>query len=199
MEITFIGDVHGCFNQYNELTSRYPNTIQLGDLGIGFPPEIANEDYIEKYPNHRFIRGNHDNPKECRKLNTYLGDYGYLHGLGIFYVSGAYSIDRIRRTEDIDWWRDEELSESDCEDVIEMYEKIKPAIVISHDCPYDVYPYIGTRAEKRSRTSGLLNIMFALHRPREWIFGHHHKQINFVMDNVRFQAVDILNVHTVFI
>ena len=69
----FIGDVHGKFGPYKRICKEYRDTIQVGDMGVGFIDRYTNRSYSNpphyamKAGNHRFIRGNHDNPGVCRK------------------------------------------------------------------------------------------------------------------------------------
>jgi len=96
--ITLVGDVHGLFNQFLDISESHKNKIiQLGDLGIGFgknpilPKEIS------------FIHGNHDNPEECKVYSNFLGRFGYASTTEIFHVSGAESIDKNYRTPGMSW------------------------------------------------------------------------------------------------
>jgi hypothetical protein len=91
--------------------------IVVGDMGVGFrrlggfrdgqfcsnPPRHA-----MARANHRFIRGNHDNPGECAKHPQWIED-GKIEGDTMF-IGGAVSIDRALRQEGYNWWPDEELS-----------------------------------------------------------------------------------------
>lgn len=187
----FIGDVHGHFLDYNELVKKLPCSIQLGDMGIGFKPYES----FPVYSQHRWIRGNHDNPIACKGYSNYLGDFGYLEEEEIFFVSGGFSIDRMYRTEGINWWRDEELDVKAQAEVVKLYTKIKPRIVISHECPRDAIQYVGSKyiGIAPSSTAALLNHLWGIHSPQRWIFGHHHTTMDFEIDNVKFQAVNILD------
>ena len=100
--LTFLGDVHGKFNQipYHQLGTGL--TVCVGDLGIGFP----NQDPPVIPAHFRFIRGNHDNPEVCRQHPNYLGEYGFLQNPDLFFVGGADSIDKSHRTPGGDWWPD---------------------------------------------------------------------------------------------
>jgi hypothetical protein len=77
-KITIIGDVHGKTGEYvHKLQKLGPNaqSIQVGDMGLGFkgvglPPPGAS---MPK-GNHKFFRGNHDDPAKCRANPYYLGD-----------------------------------------------------------------------------------------------------------------------------
>ena len=190
--IHFVGDVHGLFIEYQELLEHLPASdpvFQLGDMGIGF----GRDHLFPAMPQRFFIRGNHDNPKKCKMTPGCLDDFGYLEDLGLFFISGAYSVDHVYRTEGQNWWPDEELSREQFGKAIDLYERVKPRIVISHDCPYEVLESIAGQPFRTTTTSAL-SMMFAAHEPELWVFGHHHKTIQFKMDNTVFQALGELKV-----
>jgi len=54
--------------------------LYIGRPGVVLP---------ELPPEHKFIRGNHDDPKFCREHPNYLGNFGYLPDDELFFVSGA--------------------------------------------------------------------------------------------------------------
>jgi hypothetical protein len=54
--------------------------LYIGRPGVVLP---------ELPPEHKFLRGNHDDPKLCGKHPNYLGEYGYLPDDELFFVSGA--------------------------------------------------------------------------------------------------------------
>src|SRR5215475_1197882 len=105
----FIGDVHGKFEPYKRLIKDRRDTIQVGDMGVGFQGWRNGElVYLTNPPydrmvegNHRFIRGNHDNPGVCRQQRQWIAD-GAVEG-DMMFVGGAFSIDREWRTEGLDW------------------------------------------------------------------------------------------------
>lgn len=146
-------------------------------MGVGFV------DVPIMQPQHKFIRGNHDNPSLCQQHPNYLGEWGYLSLPKLFYVSGAYSIDRAARMAGIDWWSEEQLSQEELGKALAEYVLVKPEIVVSHDCPISLtqtmlrdaimpgYPVVG------SRTGHALQAMLDVHRPDIWIFGHYHVNI----------------------
>lgn len=164
----FIGDVHGLSDTYFDIINGTDEpTIQVGDMGIGFT------DYPESWnPKDKFIRGNHDNPSLCRAHPNYLGEFG-LTKEGIFYFSGAISIDKAYRVEGKSWWPDEELSWSQCVSAISLYEKVKPEIVVSHDSPMSSWLPSHHKLD-RTRTNQCLAEMLSIHRPSLWVHGHHH-------------------------
>lgn len=178
MNILLCGDIHGDWiDLQNILQKNRGIIIVLGDVGIGFPTLDKNKSSITRTnfecdPNKlKWIRGNHDNPEMCQSHINYLGDFGIFKD--IFFVSGAYSIDREFRTEGVDWWADEELSIEKGYKVLDLYSKTKPNIVISHDCPQSILKYIHHQVIS-TRTGQLLDELLNIHKPKYWYFAHHH-------------------------
>jgi hypothetical protein len=192
-----IGDIHGRFVEYFEVIKDLEESIQLGDFGLGFGNRNFGDDYykeeVKKYPNHKFIRGNHDNPQVCNSMPNCLGDFGYIEKLDLFYVAGAYSIDRHIRIEGVDWWKEEELDYATFQKVVDLYEQVKPSIVISHDCPMDVIPYMSGKPIRNS-TSSNLNYLFYKHQPKKWYFGHHHLSKDLLIEKTNFICLDIFEI-----
>jgi hypothetical protein len=111
-------------------------SLQIGDMGIGFRGVKLPAQDGQNYPlNHRFIRGNHDNPAECRRHPNYAGEYGYWDEEGLFFLGGAWSIDQQWRTEGKNWWRDEEQDMSSLGNAGALYCHLKPRIVATHEAP----------------------------------------------------------------
>jgi len=185
----FIGDVHGKINEYFNIIKKLDKTIQLGDFGVGFVK-------IPKIPKqHRFIRGNHDNPEECKKFTNYLGNYGYLKKEEIFFISGAFSIDKSLRTEGVDWWRDEELSYAELNEMTDLYYKIHPQIVVSHEAPKIVINKIWGHNYYNNPTVQALNVLFEYNQPKIWVFGHHHKSFREKIGKTFFIGLDELEIY----
>ena len=201
--IICIGDVHGHTANYKQkLKEKFANdrTIQLGDMGVGFS---RNPDGISPMePQHRWLRGNHDNPEIARRHPNYLGEYGYLTEDDLFFISGAFSIDYMMRVPGRSWWYDEELSQEELYHAIDLYMEKKPKYVVSHEAPSEAAQYLltslgGFRPEKldcaTSRTSSALQAMFNIHKPKEWIFGHYHINKSFEWRGTKFTCVDELD------
>lgn len=177
---TVIGDVHGKIIDYERIIHSHVKTICVGDFGFKshWDWHIKNVDS----DSHRIVMGNHDyTPYVYRKPS--LGDFGVFEDF--FVVRGAYSIDRAFRTEGLDWFSDEELSYEYALRCFDLYEKAKPEIVLSHDCPHSIRHTLFGITDK-SDTSNLLEAMFQCHKPKIWIFGHHHKSKNINIKNTNF-------------
>jgi len=192
--IRFIGDVHGKYGPYKRLIAEVPCSIQVGDMGVGFrnwqgdikgnPPH-----YAMVAGDHRFIRGNHDNPEECRKHSQWIPD-GHIEGKMMF-VGGAISIDKHLRQEGYNWWSDEQLSPDDLAYLIEVYEAAKPHTMVTHECPQSIVPaflghYKNELEPGGADTRKAFEMMLAIHRPKLWIFGHWHQSLDYTHDGTRF-------------
>jgi hypothetical protein len=200
--VIFIGDVHGQFLNYLALIEGVGSpTFQVGDMGVGFGtplPAIA--------PEHRFIRGNHDDPALCEFHANHAGKFGYDPAYKLFWMGGAYSIDWMwrqyyeRSTGIKVWWDDEQLSWEDLKAAKKLYLETTPEIVATHECPSSVRNIllnqlmIGFRPEKEvpSRTADVLQEMFELHKPRIWVFGHYHITKTFEHAGTEFTCLNEL-------
>lgn len=212
MTITrFIGDVHGKFGRYKTILadSPYP-TIQVGDMGVGFKKQrpsvfVTEGDHWSANPphmqmvagDHRFIRGNHDNPDVCRRHTQCIQD-GSVES-GVMFIGGALSIDRAYRIEDFSWWADEELSQVQLDDLIDVYGVMRPRVMVTHECPESVAAMIvGNMPDLMnggmikllprfaSRTRVAFERMLSFHAPKLWIFGHWHVPFDYVHNGTRF-------------
>lgn len=190
MKVTFIGDVHGKYEPFKRILNNLDgDVIQLGDLGVGFnDSELPNT--------FRFIHGNHDNPELCADMPQFLGRYGMLYDK-VMFASGAYSIDKHYRTVGVSWWEDEELHIREMYGAIELYEKVKPDIMITHDCPLSVYDRMVSRHITKNSTADFLQALLEIHQPKKWIFGHHHISKGFRVGVTEFTCVGELDTLTI--
>lgn len=194
----FIGDVHGKYRQYKRLIADVDASIQVGDMGVGFrrvggafdgefstnPPYDA-----MMAGNHRFIRGNHDNPAVCRRHSQCIKD-GTIEG-DMMFLGGALSIDRHMRLEGYSWWPDEELSISELNTLVDVYVTARPRIMVTHDCPEKIALtmealFFRQKIDDPSRTRQALQAMFGCHQPELWLYGHWHNSFDKVIDGTRF-------------
>lgn len=189
MNILLIGDVHGKFDAYCDIIKNHNGiSIQLGDFGF----DEEHQQFLNTidYSKNKVLFGNHDYYPMLYSPHS-LGDFGMYNN--IFYVRGAYSIDKMWRKESIDWFENEELTYTECNKALDLYCKHKPKIVISHDCPtflrellFDI-PF-----NERTITSELLDQMFEFHKPEKWYFGHHHQSIMKIINNCEFRCLNEL-------
>jgi hypothetical protein len=205
-----IGDVHGHFTSdgnepsyrsvINELNG---DTIQVGDFGIF---DGSDTEKLRRKVKPRdgytdvFFRGNHDNPDLCAKHPNNLGDFGEVPDYhNMFFIAGAESCDRSRRTEGKDWWPDEQLSYGQMEECQSLYEKIRPEIVLTHDCPTLGYFYVHPHSLKNHQnpTASFLQKLFEIHSPLLWIHGHHHQSKTYFHNETKFRSLGELEPYLV--
>lgn len=201
-EMLLIGDIHGRWEDYAKILEIYrpENSVQLGDFGIGFAGEDPERLEQVRYAmdnfggNNRYIRGNHDNPQSCQDDPRWIPDATFDDETGIFYLGGAWSIDRGFRREGATWWPDEELSMDELYAAIDIYERVKPRVVLSHECPEDIIGYMCPwyRREYPSRTREALGSMWSIHKPELWVFGHWHTTVTASFDGCQFTCLNEL-------
>ena len=206
--IRVIGDIHcnldgGENNEYGKERSYFTliedaeYSVQIGDFGFPIPPN--NPSFHDKVATvdktrHVAVLGNHDDYNQ--RIANELGDFG-VHSFPLengkfefFYMRGAFTPDFYRRIIGIDLWREEQLTDQEGWDVVKLYQKIKPSIVITHDCPeVCLYMFYGGNC-KVDRTNRILQTCFEIHQPKLWIFGHHHRNWKYTYKDTLFICLD---------
>ncbi len=183
MKVRLIGDSHGVPNSHFNLARNCEATVHLGDVGFkyGYLPLLDSE-------KHKIVGGNHDNYPALVQYPHYLGNYGETFG-GIFYVRGAWSIDKAYRVEGRDWWAEEELTYDEGNAAFDAYVKAKPSIVVTHDCPQFITNYRYGWTAQKSKTGMLLELMWDVHKPKAWFYGHHHDNNVNVIQGTTFRCI----------
>ena len=193
----FIGDLHGNTQRHIEIINKFPleETIQIGDYGFSKQHSffLLNVDTDK----HKVLFGNHDDYNFLNEKHS-LGNYGCRNIITkdnetkkLFWYRGAWSIDYKLRTKDFDWWEEEEIRDENLIQEIKLfYLKEKPDIVISHDCPRFIYPQLFNIFGDTSITSLVLSQLFELHKPKEWYFGHHHKNRQMMFEDTLFRCIN---------
>jgi calcineurin-like phosphoesterase family protein len=204
MKIRFIGDVHCKWGPYKKLIKGCERSLQVGDFGVGFINSVTLKPYSNPPYDHMakgehfFIRGNHDNPSACKRHPFWVKDGGSVFGHDdIFCVGGAFSIDKDRRTENYDWWHDEELSYKQLCNILDAYELVKPKIMVTHECPDSVISRVCQakgihKYDIPSVTRRCFDNMLEIHKPDLWIHGHWHLSAWTIHKGVQFIALNEL-------
>jgi len=187
----FIGDIHGKVDKYLQIIENTERldcpTVQVGDFGFDKEWDKLNKSGFCPIRN-KILGGNHEDYTTDGYFGSpyALNDYEYVGG--IFYIRGAYSIDKHRRTEGVDWFPEEELTIKQGYEAINLYKDVKPSAVCTHDCPQEVIPFVirNPYTDTTPRTRQLLDRLLDIHTPDWWIFGHHHVSRNFCYRGCNF-------------
>jgi len=143
-----------------------------------------------------------EEPTVCEYVNmpdNNLGNFGVWNVPDtehkIFYVRGAWSIDgeyrrRAQANGGVWWYPREQLSIKECQAAIELYEKEKPEVVVTHAAPTLVLGNLRLVFSDGkivpTNTGRMLEIMLGIHQPRLWVFAHYHQFWEGVIDKTRF-------------
>lgn len=167
----------------NEKESRH-----VGDFGFKGSHDMH---MSQLSPEHKVNFGNHDYYPYLNKPHS-LGNFSYEKG--IFSIRGAHSIDKFKRIEGVDWFNNEELNYHESNDCVDYYNTIKPEIVLAHDCPMFVATELfgfPRNTDYVTHTRLLLESLVQDHAPKIFIFGHHHKNRDMVIEGTRYICLGI--------
>ena len=189
-KVLLIGDVHGNVDAYWKILqqNKCDFSLQAGDFGFQKHHDwhLSNIDNAK----HLIIFGNHDYWPYINEKHS-CGYFTHIPNQNIMTIAGAYSIDQHHRILGRDYFKEEEMSFRMQNELIDYYTLVKPSIIVSHECPQSVrYNCFGI--EQSSNTSRLLDALFHIHKPKLWIFGHHHKSLNTVLYDVNFICLNSL-------
>lgn len=196
-KLLLIGDVHGKVNLYQN-TIRLARqrhevflSIQVGDFGFIEAHDKA-FGTTQNNTQHFVLFGNHDYYPYLDK-NYSLGDVAFINtpNKKIMCIRGANSIDKSLQIQRGTWHEEEELTMQQGYEILDLYETFKPNLIISHDCPQSVRCALFNITDT-SRTSQLLESLLSVHKPNDWYFGHHHKQIQREINGVRYRCLSEL-------
>lgn len=180
---------------------------------------LGNHDNYDDVKRPRKIDGKWENLKHCLFEHSYKRyqypnapkisnfNYGVFPGIklaeynNLFVIGGAHSIDKearlraMRSGEPKCWWIQEEMDQITIHGCIESYLGCCPDILVTHDCPAFLYPYVMPDGLRRpyemitNRTASFLQLLFSLHKPRRWIFGHHHTMFSRTVEDCHFTCI----------
>lgn len=189
-----IGDVHANYYSYLNVISNVECSVQLGDFGFDY----SCLDTINA-KKHKIIPGNHDNYDRIGDYQHHIfqNNFGVFehYGLRFGYIRGANSVDKQYRIPHRSWWPNEEMTYKEGVACINFFRHYKPPIILSHDCPSSIIPFVVTNRYKLigSITSNILDEIFQISPPKMWIFGHHHQTKVVKVENTVFQCLNELD------
>lgn len=201
-EYILVGDIHAKTERFRRIVEAREGrkVIQVGDFGIGFREGHVQQEQMlihqETLGDVEFIRGNHDAPVLSKETPGWIKD-GTVRN-DVMFIGGAWSIDgEYRQLWNMLWWPDEECSETEFLQMLDVYKMTKPRVMITHDAPELVTKFMFTDAglgmpgmpHIKTRTGHYLQKMFEYHQPEEWYFGHWHRSKTSVINGTKFQCL----------
>lgn len=210
--IYITGDTHRDFSRLYglEMTSK-DILIILGDAGINYclnDEDIKIKEYLKKLRVKLFcIQGNHEERPE--NISSYHevemfggkvyiedeypnlifaknGELYNLDGKSVLVIGGAYSVDKeYRLLYGYKWFKDEQLSQYEMNNILDKYSGKNIDIILSHTCPYKYEPrevfMSGLDQSKVDKTmERFLDEVEEKVNYKKWYCGHYHteKQID---------------------
>lgn len=194
--------------------------LQLGDFGFWTEGRGTDEylSRVERAASKGKIRvfwvdGNHEDHSRfaefndpARPMTTHLprGHRWTWWGKRFMALGGAFSVDRFCRTEGVDWWPGEKLSEDDVARA-SRDDGTPVDVVVAHDCPTGVHiPGVGADWGTQHRGVFPDHMLYqaSLHRdevrkvydatrPGLWAHGHYHRMYGFEQDGTKFLGLNM--------
>ncbi|MDE6679624.1 MAG: metallophosphoesterase [Ruminococcus sp.] len=216
------GDTHANYNDFIKRICNYPvkaddTVIVCGDFGFVWKSP-RHRHLLEKLSALpfmiAFVDGNHEDfdllktyPVEKwngGKVHRIAGNIFHLmrgqlftiEGKNFFTMGGAYSRDKILRTEGSNWWAEEIPSSEDYRTADETLKKCgyKTDYVITHTIPQSAIHYIGAVPDSQdAELTGYFEWLYRKLDFRKWFAGHFH--INrLVRDDIQilYDGVEII-------
>ena len=203
LKIMVMGDVHGNWEYLNAIINRHhPDIIlQCGDFGF-FPkwddhmPKRKIENRLKMQDTKLYwCDGNHEDHWTLLDKH-YKGQFSEIlpncffatrgsvlelpDGRNVMFMGGGDSIDKAMRMVGYDWFPEEQISQGNLYEALQVNKKID--IVISHQAPstfpveqhkyYMTHGQQGGKIDDPSRDA--LNELYLEHKPALWYFGHWH-------------------------
>ena len=202
--IFYVGDLHGVLKDFKSIDRAAQRAgakyiVQVGDLGLGFNGDNCD---IVKYFQKRARQGkmtipwitcggNHDNynlwyEKSIQQGNPDLielapgihwaarGSLIDLDGISHLFCGGAESTDKYRRTEGVNWWKEETPNWTEFSLFATIMAERKPQVIVTHEAPLRVNLWRSGREDQPTPRNLESALKLSGHTPAKWFYGHHH-------------------------
>ena len=226
------GDIHARPDFADEVICNLDDGAILfctGEWGYGFFDRYCNEEKFYDYIAKKniivlIVEGNHENFARLGKLPVSYWNGGRVHKIRdnimhclrgevftvedktIFTFGGGYSLNRESLTEGIDWWPEENISESDRlnGDANLSAHDNKVDFCLSHTAPLNTVAALAYRywgdirlavPEEFEITNYLQHVAEKTHYPK-WYFSHFHRDVDNLKDNQIALMYHVRNLET---
>ena len=223
--IYITGDTHREFYRLHNIEQNKDNTlIILGDAGINYylnEEDKKLKEYLNDYNIKLFyIQGNYEERPE--NISTYkevdmfggkvfieenyqnliFAKNGELYNIDnkkVLVIGGAYSIDKdYRLTYGHQWFKDEQLSKEEMNNILNKYKDKHIDIILSHTCPLKYEPTeVFMKGIDQSKVDKTMEIF--LNKVEEnvnydkWYCGHYHTEKQIDKIEFMYEIIKIFN------
>lgn len=207
----YIGDSHGKFHNFNDVATaalealsgvEVSEVISVGDFGY-WPKWGLSYRKCGAFPQPvRWIDGNHED-FDTLSVDSFPNSLWECEHIargtfenGVFFMGGATSIDRARRTEGYDWFAEENISYAQFYAAAEVAEANSDNINVmcAHDSVLFAYHRLiaGNKAKGKHSdpNAEALEQLFKIAQPKVYVHGHHHVAERYEIDGTAFVSLD---------
>jgi len=204
------------FKQGKQLTKN-DYVIICGDAGFIWDDSMENQywlDWISNQPwTTLFVDGNHENftllnkyPKEqwndgwIHKITNSLfhlmrGEVFTIDNLTFFCFGGANSIDKHKRIEGFNWWKEEDATQKDYNNALYDLNQynFKVDYILTHTIPYNLFNRLNFRPIPDRTAEYLEQLVYETNiEYKQWFAGHFHRDKQY--NNLRLLFDDIVQI-----
>lgn len=198
-KIIVTGDIHNDWGPLNSLINQKRPELVICCGDFGFWPNLGRPFSQIKPKGAKILwcDGNHEDHWSLRDRTTdelapdifYMprgSTYTLDDGRTIMFMGGADSIDKIMRTEGVDWFREETIQQRDLHDLPD----VKVDIFITHTCPLQLVDSLRQYYDKPPEPSNYaLTELHRIYKPSLWFFGHWHMYREGVLDGTQWYCL----------
>lgn len=198
-KIIVTGDIHNDWGPLNSLINQKRPELVICCGDFGFWPNLGRPFSQVKPKGAKILwcDGNHEDHWSLRDRTTdelapdifYMprgSTYTLDDGRTIMFMGGGDSIDKMRRTEGIDWFREETIQQRDLHNLPD----IKVDIFITHTCPLQLVDELKRYYDKPPEPSNhALTELHRIYKPSLWFFGHWHMYREGILDGTQWHCL----------
>ena len=191
--------------------------IILGDTAITWGSDKHDKKIQAQYEGFNwttlYIDGNHDNSVKLNKLPTFdfyggkasritdniihlkRGEVYTFNNKTFLTIGGGLSIDKHYRTEGVDYWSTELLSQQEENKVLDIIKEYdyKVDYILSHVPPKEVVRLVNDTFKINDPVSKFLQYVYEIMKFEEWFCGHLHEDLTFGKVRILFDDVIEIN------
>ncbi len=122
------------------------------------------------------------------------GEIYNIEGKKFFVMGGASSIDKLNRTQGIDWWPEEEPNTKEFNYGLDNLEKVNNTVdyILGHNAPEFILEKIYKDHKKRDSVSKFFDYIISFVNFKKFYCGHIHGYMFYEKYNILYEKVELL-------